>query len=342
MSSAGSSYPSLWASASQHYREFQFAMMTLLVYDHAITLGSEFDFFWRGPLSLSKVLYLSVRLKLFYHMHAWWAKERDPLPLPLACSNSSDSGTENALVSHQTPWIRKSRMTFPLKVYIFGYFYAVDGDHDTLPSALVRIFVIGTLCSTIAASCAMLSPLLGNIEKLITSTTPSSIRSTGKVVWLFVPSLGNHSILFALKVYRFVQGRKSLHTEAPLRRFLKEGMLMYAFAMGSLVFMIVGLSSTAPSQISVYLTALAGWASYPVRSLLNIAVLSVRIFAPYSFPTATIVVAVCRVMLSIRSLAATSHVDPEWLLSNAEMSRLPLREGPNKSELCVEMISPQR
>ncbi|KAI6125104.1 hypothetical protein EDD16DRAFT_1763613 [Pisolithus croceorrhizus] len=331
MSSAGSSYPSLWASASQHYREFQFAMMTLLVYDHAITLGSEFDFFWRGPLSLSKVLYLSVRLKLFYHMHAWWAKERDPLPLPLACSNSSDSGTENALVSHQTPWIRKSRMTFPLKVYIFGYFYAVDGDHDTLPS-----------CDHPSRLVSLFSQRVGNIEKLITSTTPSSIRSTGKVVWLFVPSLGNHSILFALKVYRFVQGRKSLHTEAPLRRFLKEGMLMYAFAMGSLVFMIVGLSSTAPSQISVYLTALAGWASYPVRSLLNIAVLSVRIFAPYSFPTATIVVAVCRVMLSIRSLAATSHVDPEWLLSNAEMSRLPLREGPNKSELCVEMISPQR
>ncbi|KAI6129885.1 hypothetical protein EV401DRAFT_2066624 [Pisolithus croceorrhizus] len=209
-------------------------------------------------------------------------------------------------------------------------------------NAFVRIFVIGTLCSSTAASCATLSPLVGNIEKLVTSTTPSPIRSPGKVIWLFVPSLANHSILFALKVYRFMQGGKSLHVEAPIRRYLKEGMLMYAFAMGSLVFTIVGLSFTAPTQVSVYLTALAGWASYPVRSLLNIVVLSVRIFLPYSFPAATIVVAVCRVMLSIRSLAATSHVDPEWLLNNAEMSRLPLREGPNKSELCVEIISPQR
>ncbi|KAI6107938.1 hypothetical protein EDD17DRAFT_153677 [Pisolithus thermaeus] len=185
-------------------------------------------------------------------------------------------------------------------------------------NAFVRIFVIGTLCSSTAASCATLSPLVGNIEKLVTSTTPSPIRSPGKVIWLFVPSLANHSILFALKVYRFMQGGKSLHVEAPIRRYLKEGMLMYAFAMGSLVFTIVGLSFTAPTQVSVYLTALAG------------------------FPAATIVVAVCRVMLSIRSLAATSHVDPEWLLNNAEMSRLPLREGPNKSELCVEIISPQR
>ncbi|KAI6107944.1 hypothetical protein F5141DRAFT_1119609 [Pisolithus sp. B1] len=185
-------------------------------------------------------------------------------------------------------------------------------------NAFVRTFVVGTLCGSTAASFALLSPLVGTIEKLFTSTTSTPLQSPGHIIWIFVPSLANHSILFALKVYRFMQGRKSLHIEAPSRRFLKEGMLMYAFAMGSLVFTIVGLSFTAPSQISVYLTALAG------------------------FPTATVVVAVCRVMLSIRSLAATSHVDPEWLLNNAEMSRLPLREGPNKSELCVEIFCPQR
>ncbi|KAI6120450.1 hypothetical protein EDD16DRAFT_841773 [Pisolithus croceorrhizus] len=134
-------------------------------------------------------------------------------------------------------------------------------------------------------------------------------------MWLFVPPLINHSMLFALKIYRFMQSGKSLHMETPTCRYLKEGMLMYTFAMGSLVFAIVGLSFTAPSQLSIYLIALG------------------------SLPTAAVVVAVCRAMLSIRSLAATFHVDPEWLLSNAEMSRLPLREGPNRSELCVEIFS---
>ncbi|KAI6129884.1 hypothetical protein EV401DRAFT_717539 [Pisolithus croceorrhizus] len=154
-------------------------------------------------------------------------------------------------------------------------------------NACVRTFIVGTLCGSIAASCALLSPLVGDIDKLFTSTTETTLRSPEQIMWLFVPSVTNHSILFVLKVYRFMQSGKSLHMEPPMRRFLKEGMLMYAFAMGSLV-------STIPA----------------------------------------VVVAVCRAMLSIRSLAATFHVDPEWLLSNAEMSRLPLREGPNKSELC--------
>ncbi|KAI6120541.1 hypothetical protein EV401DRAFT_1954531, partial [Pisolithus croceorrhizus] len=70
-------------------------------------------------------------------------------------------------------------------------------------------------------------------------------------MWIFVPPLINHSILFALKVYRFMQSGKSLHMETPVRRYLKEGMLMYTFVMGSLVFAIVGVSFTAPSQLSV-------------------------------------------------------------------------------------------
>ncbi|KAI6024996.1 hypothetical protein PISMIDRAFT_673206 [Pisolithus microcarpus 441] len=182
-------------------------------------------------------------------------------------------------------------------------------------NAFVRTFVVCVLFGSIAASFALLAPLVGSLEQLFTIRTP--LQSPGKTLWLFVPSLINHSILFALKVYRFMQGGKSLHMEAPSRRLFKEGMLMYAFATVSLVFTIVCLSFTAPSQTTVFYFGLA------------------------SFPTASIVVAVCRAMLSIRSLAATFHVDPEWLLSNAEMSRLPLREGPNKSELCVEIFCSQ-
>ncbi|KAI6107942.1 hypothetical protein F5141DRAFT_87346 [Pisolithus sp. B1] len=61
MSSLGSESVSIGVSAFHHYHEFQFAMITLMVYDHAITLGEEYDLFWRGPLSLSKVLYLLIR-----------------------------------------------------------------------------------------------------------------------------------------------------------------------------------------------------------------------------------------------------------------------------------------
>ncbi|KAI6042484.1 hypothetical protein EDC04DRAFT_958311 [Pisolithus marmoratus] len=162
----------------------------------------------------------------------------------------------------------------------------------------------------------MLSSSFKSIETFFTSTSPMGVGSPGRIVWLYVPALVVHTVMFALKVHRFAQGGKSLHVEAPLRRFLKEGMLMYLFAMGSLVFSIVCLSFTDPSQLSTFIMALA------------------------CFPTAAIEVAVCHAMLSIRSLAATFHVHPEWLLNNAEMSRLQLRAGQSKSELCVEIYCP--
>jgi len=56
-----------------------------------------------------------------------------------------------------------------------------------------------------------------------------------------------------------------------------------------------------------------------------------------SFPTAATVVSVCHIMLSINSLASMFHVDPEWLLNHAEMTRLQFREGRNKSELRVDI-----
>ncbi|KAI6025837.1 hypothetical protein F5J12DRAFT_810676 [Pisolithus orientalis] len=51
----------IWSLAFQRYRELQFATITLMVYDHAITLGKEFEFFWCGSWSLSKFLYLLIR-----------------------------------------------------------------------------------------------------------------------------------------------------------------------------------------------------------------------------------------------------------------------------------------
>lgn len=49
------------------------------------------------------------------------------------------------------------------------------------------------------------------------------------------------------------------------------------------------------------------------------------------------VVSVCRAMLSIRSLAATYHVDPAWLLNHAELSRVHWRRGANEGEIYVEV-----
>ncbi|KAG6379678.1 hypothetical protein JVT61DRAFT_10199 [Boletus reticuloceps] len=41
-------------------------------------------------------------------------------------------------------------------------------------------------------------------------------------------------------------------------------------------------------------------------------------------------------MLSIKSLAATLHVDPGWLLNHAELSRVHWRQGSTDGEIVVE------
>ncbi|KAF9246162.1 hypothetical protein BU15DRAFT_40324 [Melanogaster broomeanus] len=55
------------------------------------------------------------------------------------------------------------------------------------------------------------------------------------------------------------------------------------------------------------------------------------------FSMAATVVSVCRAMLGIKSIAAMWHVDPVWLLNNAELSRVRWRRGRNGGELVVEL-----
>ncbi|KAG1841017.1 hypothetical protein DFJ58DRAFT_809261 [Suillus subalutaceus] len=42
-------------------------------------------------------------------------------------------------------------------------------------------------------------------------------------------------------------------------------------------------------------------------------------------------------MLSIRSLAATYHVDPAWLLNHTDLSRVQWRRGVTEGEIYVEV-----
>ncbi|KAG0708137.1 hypothetical protein DFH29DRAFT_1075796 [Suillus ampliporus] len=131
---------------------------------------------------------------------------------------------------------------------------------------------------------------------------------------LYLTSSIVHSIMFSLKPYRFHTSPRALQGYGIDNRFLKEGMFVYAFAAGTLLYEIVGLLMTGPKDTSTYDSALGG----------EIAV-------------AATVVSVCRAMLSIRSLAATYHVDPAWLLNYAELSRVQWRRGAIEGEIFIEV-----
>ncbi|KAI6144834.1 hypothetical protein EDD17DRAFT_1449400, partial [Pisolithus thermaeus] len=69
-------------------------------------------------------------------------------------------------------------------------------------NAFVRAIAVGALCSSTAVSLALVFTLVGTIEAFLTASSPTQMPSAGRLVWLYVPSLIFHSILFALKVYR--------------------------------------------------------------------------------------------------------------------------------------------
>ncbi|KAN0085886.1 hypothetical protein V8E55_007020 [Tylopilus felleus] len=174
------------------------------------------------------------------------------------------------------------------------------------------IAIIAYIVSTLAAvvlSIVLWPDVRNGIPQVGRETPRSAV-----IAWLFVPSLLMHSLLFALKVYRFVTSPKYLQTDTFLWRFLREGMVMYACALGSLLFIITGVTRTDTADIPLYEAALNGG---------------------ILFVTLTIV-SVCRAMLAMKSLATTLHVDPGWLLNHAELSRVHWRRGATEGEIVVD------
>ncbi|KAG2036267.1 hypothetical protein BDR03DRAFT_960181 [Suillus americanus] len=144
---------------------------------------------------------------------------------------------------------------------------------------------------------------------------PSTFKENPATLYaIYLPALVVHTTMLSLTIYRFGISSTVLPSRGIIHRFLKEGMFVYAFAAGTLLYEIIALSLTEPGEASVYYSALGG----------EIAV-------------AATVVSVCRAMLSFRSLAATCHVDPAWLLNYAELSRVRWRRGTSEGEIVVEV-----
>ncbi|KAG2362792.1 hypothetical protein BDR07DRAFT_1283870, partial [Suillus spraguei] len=144
---------------------------------------------------------------------------------------------------------------------------------------------------------------------------PSFIKGNPRMLFvIYLPALVVHTTMLSLTIYRFVISSTALPGRGIVHRFLKEGLFMYVFAAGTIVYEIVALSLTKPSDIPVSFQRL--------RSRIAVA---------------ATVVSVCRAMLSIRSLAATCHVDPAWLLNHAELSRVQWRRGTSEGEIFVEV-----
>ncbi|KAG1722032.1 uncharacterized protein EDB91DRAFT_227096 [Suillus paluster] len=175
----------------------------------------------------------------------------------------------------------------------------------------VTVFIFCSAGTVIVAG-DRFNDIEGAIYELSEPSTTDTLKYPSFVFVMYLPALVVHTTMLFLTMYRFrispPQQRGIIH------RLVKEGIIMYAFAAGTLLYEIVSLSMTEPQDVSIYYSALVG----------DIAV-------------ATTVVSVCRAMLSVRSLAATYHVDPAWLLNHAELSRVQWKRGATEGEIVVEV-----
>ncbi|KAG1754769.1 uncharacterized protein EDB91DRAFT_1242014 [Suillus paluster] len=147
---------------------------------------------------------------------------------------------------------------------------------------------------------------------------PNFTRNPSIFAFVYAPALVNHSVLFALTTYKYMASDRFQRGSSLLGGFLKEGLIMYTCAMGSLLYTIITISSfTNVSHLDVYYTGLQG-----------------------GFVVGATLVSVCHALLSIRSISATLHVDPAWLLNHAELSRVQWTKGDHEGEIFVELNGP--
>ncbi|KAH7917205.1 hypothetical protein BV22DRAFT_1052602, partial [Leucogyrophana mollusca] len=150
--------------------------------------------------------------------------------------------------------------------------------------------------------------------------TPGSSSGSGcgspthvDIAWrAYLPSIILHSVLYLFTICRALGSTVTGTVKALAMRFLAEGGPLYLVATLSLLYILIGSSMT--NVPDAYIPASESF-----------------------FAEIMITVAVCHTMLSLRTLAAKLHVDPGWLLSHSELSRIRYRRGANEGELLVDI-----
>ncbi|KAI1786801.1 hypothetical protein LXA43DRAFT_897234 [Ganoderma leucocontextum] len=181
---------------------------------------------------------------------------------------------------------------------------------------IARGIVVGTFVTSVVSTCVLFRTIWHDVEavpvnvpglKITSCTAPPS-----KTVWrMFVPNLILHTVLY-------------LATTIPalrMRRLGKKSMLMDRLVMdGGIFFSVVFVAAMFSAIGSLARTPLVTIPAIYSNVLLALSCISVS-----------------RLMLSIRSLAASLSLQPDWLLNNTELNRVNWKHGPRDGELIVEV-----
>ncbi|KAG0708236.1 hypothetical protein DFH29DRAFT_893813 [Suillus ampliporus] len=172
----------------------------------------------------------------------------------------------------------------------------------------VIVFAFACMTSTVifAASVPDTRP-----EDIIRSTCDYTVNQRAE--WrMYLPPVTLHITLYGLTLCKTLTSTSAGQIRGLTGMIIDEGAHLYLLATVALIFGLVGTAMSDDANVFVP-------ASYSL--LIN----------------AAISVSVARAMLGLRNLAARLHVDPGWLLSHSELSRVRYRPGLHDGELLVEI-----
>ncbi|EPS97863.1 hypothetical protein FOMPIDRAFT_1127707 [Fomitopsis schrenkii] len=289
------------AEAEFRLNAFVIASLSLTLYDHCLTFGMEVEYFWSGAWSLSRVLFLIVRVQRLLTVHLIMLKY-----IILFHAEVRHGVRAFSISSCHTaaPTFFESRIVVLRVWYILSYRW------------MGRTFVVISFLVTLAVTARELVFIYPGFTPIgglsyIPCMPPPPFR-----FWrLYVPDLVVQTIVFGATLWPAVQlwlnGRRS----QLLNRIVRDGGIFY----------VAVFTATAFTAISLLKKD-----NFPPHILTSFR---------HSFFLAISCISVSRLMLSIRSLAAQLSIpmDHDMLLSTAELSRVRWRRGKHDRELIVDI-----
>ncbi|KAH9926507.1 uncharacterized protein B0H18DRAFT_1006471 [Fomitopsis serialis] len=270
-----------------------------LVYDHCLTFEQEVKYFWAGPFSTSKLLFL-------------WNRYFSPvvLILGLACLFGTDLSDEFCSRALRTVFVTDYiGITVVQAIIVMRVWYILSG------RLVARIVVLGIFVASIVISARNFATIFHSVGYVYPVPLPLGGCPAPPIVevWtIFLPYLVTQSILFvATMLPAFHLHRQGRHSQVMSRLVRDGGVFYFAFFVAA-VFTTIG--SIQKGNMSLLYTA---------------------VFS--NFLLAVSSVSVSRLILSIRSLASQLSIDPDTLLSTAELSRISWKRGARDGEIIVDI-----
>ncbi|KAI5123472.1 hypothetical protein M0805_008842 [Coniferiporia weirii] len=293
-----------------------FSSLALIAYDHITCLDQEFEFFWKGDWSLTRVLYFLNRylpplvfiLQLFCKLARVWlfaSLDSQDSPHRLPQAESFFATAIRTSVAFELVGMFIIEAVLATRVY---YMWAHS---RPVQYALCTLF---TVCIAVAIGFAgrAIHALRGAHLPVFHGNTGCINRGDGLYWPIYLPTFIFQTVLFGATLFRILRRTKTAKNKALVTRLLHDGGLFYFVVLACVLF--TGVGSLLVDHPKIAVPALASNFSLAIQSI-----------------------CASHLILNIHSLAADMGSDPKFLLSNIEISRIAARPGKNPNELVVDI-----